>query len=53
MSTDNEEKPKTRLRGMVRCEECGWYIGRNMLRRTEGQCCVCDHDMTKQENYKR
>ena len=45
-------EPKGRLRGVVRCHECGWYIGRNLLRITEGKCHICENDMTTQDNYK-
>jgi len=34
------EKRMAQVRGVVRCQ-CGWYIGRNIIR-NEGKCRVCD-----------
>jgi formylmethanofuran dehydrogenase subunit E len=36
-----ERKIKEPLRGVVRCKECLWYIGNNMLRDREKICPLC------------
>ena len=35
---------KTEIRGVIKCPECGWYIGRKIIRR-DGECANCGMEM--------
>tara|TARA_Y100000588_G_C13721951_1_gene697683 strand:+ start:404 stop:523 length:120 start_codon:yes stop_codon:yes gene_type:complete len=32
------------LRGVQRCEECGWYIGKRIIKRDK-KCANCEAEM--------
>jgi hypothetical protein len=42
------EERKTEIRGVIKCPECGYYIGRKIIRE-RGECANC---FTKMEDKK-
>ena len=41
---DEVRERKTEIRGVIRCEACGWYIGRKIIR-SRGECANCGSEM--------
>jgi hypothetical protein len=42
MNTLMDEEIRAPLRGVIRCKECLWYIGNNILRDRERICPICE-----------
>lgn len=38
------KRPKTEIRGVIKCSSCGWYIGRKIVR-SRGECANCGAKM--------
>ena len=38
------KKRKTEIRGVIKCPECGWYIGRKIVKE-RGECANCFTEM--------
>ena len=41
------KKRKTEIRGVVRCKDCLWYIGKGMLKDRDYICPICDSEMER------
>jgi predicted Zn-ribbon and HTH transcriptional regulator len=46
--SDMPKEPKTEIRGVQKCEACGYYIGRKIIR-SRGVCANCNAKMIEEK----